>query len=510
MPSQPPEPSDRRAFAYRCSVLFALGLAITAAPLFELTRGRYPGSGSEGIRSFEDLVEGTFARRVDKAIDDDSAIAETLGPRYRQLLVESFEVANRQIHFGQDDWLFLSATIENYPPAESVERLPFLIKTLATTVEAMEAHGTKVLFLLVPDKAVVAPDKAARNVDSTRIAYESALDALRSAGLKVIDPRPVLREGDVIHFRRTDTHWTPQGALRAAQAIARQAVALFPEGLPGELFHVELETGNPTEGESDLQKLLGLPRDSSTWRRYLAAWRPIMVRDPSTHHELIDRSPRDIVNGGTSFSNGSNLPGLLSATLGRRVQDLAEAGMPISYPGVSLIEDVVAGERDWPKLLIWEIPDRLLYLNPDQTRLPLEHARTLLGYDLKDSVRIEPATIEGYTETARSGGRTTYTRSSLRCFFEYHLEDPLPSDGSYAFACVVAGTPASKCTLQFDTGNGFSENRTTILLGSDRRYHVAFPLETDGGGRVRAIRFQPSITTGEVTIESPVLARRRR
>lgn len=511
--SQPvPQSNDRRTPVYRYSAVLAFGLAVFGAPIFELANGYYPGYGEGGPLSTTEVVEGGYARRIDRSLDDHSAIADTFGPRYRQILIELFRVGNQQIHFGHDDWLFLSASLDNYPPPGSIEYLPKLVGSIADTAREFEKHGCKVVFVLVPDKAVVAPEKVAMHIERPAEAFELALENMRREGLHVVDPRNVLREGDdVIHYFRTDTHWTAQGAMRTAHAVARQLLSIYPNGeFPGEPYQPVVETAILPDVASDLQGLLGVPEESAAWRRYLESRKYLQVRDPRTKEIVEDREPRAIVCGGTSFANGTNLPALLSASLGRRVENMTGAGKPISYPGVMLLEEIAAGTREWPRLFIWELPDRLFYLHAELPRTSLDQARALLTFDVHGGRPLEPAEIVGYGEDSRDATSTTFTRDATRSYFEYRFEPPLAADGELAFACAIAGKASTKCTVQFDTGEGFVENRSTVLLGADHAYHVVFPLKVEGGGVIHSIRFRPSSGFGKIRFEPPVLASRRR
>jgi len=137
---------------------------------------------------------------------------------------------------GDDGFLFFRNGLE-YVVAGDLQKQPKKKQPLAVIVEwkqLLERHGVDFLFVPVPDKAEVFPDKLVPGTDPfagrvvNPFARKFLLD-LAEAGVETVDLWPPFLqargaiEGDGKTepvFQRQDTHWTARGLALAAETIA--------------------------------------------------------------------------------------------------------------------------------------------------------------------------------------------------------------------------------------------------------------------------------------------------
>ncbi|MES2706441.1 MAG: hypothetical protein V4726_07545 [Verrucomicrobiota bacterium] len=139
---------------------------------------------------------------------------------------------------GRDGWFFASTELLRLssltdPASPSVRAATAAISDYR---DQLQREGTELVFVPVPPKAVIFPDKLSKDLkikmrgkkperfDST---LQEAYEALRKKGVRVIDlTEPLLAARDDRKlgpaFTRTSTVWSPRGAEIAAAAISKE------------------------------------------------------------------------------------------------------------------------------------------------------------------------------------------------------------------------------------------------------------------------------------------------
>ncbi|MGR3632035.1 MAG: alginate O-acetyltransferase AlgX-related protein [Limimaricola soesokkakensis] len=262
---------------------------------------------------------------------------------------------------GEGGWLF---TKEELRVADAA-RIEDVAGAVARIEAELAARGTELLLLPVPAKLDVMREHGpgAHFAMQMQSQHESFVTTLRRRGLTVADPRAALAamagQGPD-PFLRTDTHWTPEGAMAAARAVAET-------GLAGPVEAEFAATARPaTEVQGDLVRFvtidglapaLGLgperlhPFTAVSEAAAAAAGGIFAAEAPAVGTVLV----------GTSYSadeTWSLLPALQVA-LGRDILNHARSGLGPMQPML----DYLSGsdfEAAPPKLVIWEFPTRYL------------------------------------------------------------------------------------------------------------------------------------------------------
>jgi alginate O-acetyltransferase complex protein AlgJ len=248
---------------------------------------------------------------------------------------------------GRDGWMF---TVEVF--AEPEAPVDFATE-LATASAILAKAGATLVPVIVPDKARIMADKLPRaRSDKFNARYDAVLAVVAARGLPVIDLRPALTQA-APGFMRTDTHWSPDGARAAAFAVA-QALADLP--LERSEFATTAGASVPLEGDltsfartGRFEAFVGPARE--TLARY-------DTRAVSQDMGLFGETTLDAALVGTSFSARPefHFDGFLKEALSMDLLNLAVEGQGPFEP----MRAYLAQTQTFPKLVLWEIPERYI------------------------------------------------------------------------------------------------------------------------------------------------------
>jgi hypothetical protein len=262
--------------------------------------------------------------------------------------------------------------------------------SILLVAETLENRGIQLVVVLVPAKNRILGGLANTRL-SSRLSgrYNDAVRTLSSLGIQVLDLETAFRNHPQMEalYMRTDTHWSPEGARIAAQALAG---FITGQGLLSRYESLDFETRiSGTESfRGDLFEFFPMPTNADPalplirigpFSRFLP--KPeILTRyatfpvtspsiDASTGAEaatsvaawLFATPVIPVALTGTSYSAGEdwNFPGFLMEALGTDLINLAQAGKGPFEPMAALLVDPVLQEVG-VELVIWEIPERYL------------------------------------------------------------------------------------------------------------------------------------------------------
>jgi hypothetical protein len=160
---------------------------------------------------------------------------------------QTLKKANAEVFIGPEGWLFFAPelrllSVGKFWGAEArqiaVARKPDEADPIAAIVDfcnQLKQRGIGLVLVPVPPKAAIYPDKVLPDFDldgeNTAPYLTRFYDELRGNGVEVLDLAPVFwqqRESDRGHvFCKTDTHWSGNGCVLAARAMAEK-VKLTP------------------------------------------------------------------------------------------------------------------------------------------------------------------------------------------------------------------------------------------------------------------------------------------
>lgn len=341
------------------SLFAALVLVIAAAAAGRAVPFRLPDNA--------DWLDGRLARAFESHYDARFP-GRTLGTNvWAAIDYLLFDEGRPGVVVGRDGWLYTDEEFKTYADAEATVTTHLAL--IPWVRDELARRGTRLVVALVPSKARVYPEHLGQRRPAAlhEGLYGQAQAALRSAGVPAPDLARALGECKRARpaFLRTDTHWTPDGARCAAQAVRAAAGRPPADGGP-----YRTRVGAVQEHRGDLLRFLPL---EPYFARLLPP--PDRIQVPRTERAdaaaagdalLGDAPPPGVVLVGTSYSADArwNLTGALQEALQEDVVNFAAEGKGPFEPMLSYLLDSEALPVA-PRLLVWEIPERYLPLAQD-------------------------------------------------------------------------------------------------------------------------------------------------
>lgn len=137
---------------------------------------------------------------------------------YEKLLQTS---AEEQVTLGGSGEFYYSSTLDDYCGIGlSDDELCLITEHLADIQAKVEQDGGQFLLAVAPNKNSVIPDGMPARFPAGRESsnYARLLPLLREAGVNVVDLHALFSGHPELYYR-TDSHWTPEGAALAADAL---------------------------------------------------------------------------------------------------------------------------------------------------------------------------------------------------------------------------------------------------------------------------------------------------
>ncbi len=355
----------------------------------------------------------------------------TLCPRAAdpEVYVTRFMTRNRVVIQGRGDWLF--RTEIDLDTQFALEEATWT--GLARMVKALNERGTQVLLLDLPRRGMLATenllpaDRARYDSGSALTNYRRTLQRFRDIGFIVPDYGRLIEQPDgTEYFMRRDNHWTPDGARRTAELIARTVKAL---PLYARLRKKTFVTRR--EGQASRPGTLSLVASQICGGRY-----PDEVisgyATAAGQSTLFDEDPLpEIALVGTSFSATSayHFAGFLQQALQADVLNAALLGGNTDGALTQYLPSAAFQESP-PKLLIWEFAHpQIAALNPSQFRrlLPLI-ANGCEGKDALLETEVNISADDDFTEVLFNGGGRILPVASRELIVDLKFADPAVSE----------------------------------------------------------------------------------
>lgn len=276
-----------------------------------------------------------------------------LGPRVRE---------------GQRDWLFLADELTPHVAGEA--SAASRAAEVVALHKRLRAQGIELLVVVVPDKSRIDAAHLGGLHRPAQFAGRVArwTTALQAVGVPAVDLSGVLdqlRQYGQPAFLRTDSHWTEAGAQAAAGLVAQRANALVTIAASGSGWRLTDRVDQARAG--DLVRLAGLDRlppalqplpERALQSRFERA--TTQAAPASNNDDLFgDADLPRVALIGTSFSRTSNFEPFLARALDARVANFALDGGDFGGAARAYLASK-AFKQTPPRLLIWEIPERVL------------------------------------------------------------------------------------------------------------------------------------------------------
>jgi alginate O-acetyltransferase complex protein AlgJ len=315
--------------------------------------------------NFASFLAGRTAGAVNSIMAHDLPVDYALRAAGGIVRWEMFRSGGPQVGVGCADWLFLTEELRPWSGAEAaMQTRAEIVRRVAAKLRAQDIG---LVIAVVPDKARVQSASLCglRYAAQARQRYGAFAAMLPAANLPRVDLYAVLAEAaqHAPVYYRTDTHWNELGAGLSARAIATVADGAAPLS-HATTFKTDADAAE-TLRPGDLLRLMGLER--------LPAWLKLRPRPDRVHveHTTETEAPADTggllgegpaieaVLLGSSYSLNANFQGRLQEALRTRIVAFARSGGGFGGAAREYFASIAYRETP-PKLVIWEIPERVL------------------------------------------------------------------------------------------------------------------------------------------------------
>jgi alginate O-acetyltransferase complex protein AlgJ len=314
------------------------------------------------------FVKGEMAQKIVIALRE-APLPKTLANAERGVSWLLAGDLGSRVRQGEANWLYLNdeLVVNKNSSANQQMRAEEIIKVR----DDLSKKGIKLLVLLVPDKSRVESSHLGSLQRSSTFSNRASLwiKDLSRANVELIDfagPLVDLKMSGVDAFLRTDSHWTEQGAEIAAKLTTRKIKQLSISPIPRQITEVTVISRAPRPG--DLVRLAGVD-----WLPSSLQPLPESVQQTTFKVLPIDNSTStavdlfgnadlpNIVLIGTSFSRTSNFIPFLEHHLQAKIGNFAKDGGNFSGAAKAYFKSSSFLNTP-PKLIIWEIPERVLQM----------------------------------------------------------------------------------------------------------------------------------------------------
>lgn len=302
-------------------------------------------------------LDGRNARQIEGLYDEKFLMKDWATNAWAALDYQLFNEGRPGVVVGQQGWLFSKEEFV-WSPREAAN-LQVALDEIAAVARQFSAANIQLLPVLLPAKSEIYSEQLVQvNPQLQARLYDQALQGLASRGVAVADLRPLLwraaKQQEV--FLKTDTHWTPFGALRVAQWTAQQ---LGQEG-DGQRFSTEPGEAKPYRG--DLLNYIPVAPHFENWGPDADLLASPVTLDSGGGDDLLADVPaitRLLIGTSYSANDAWNFAGAIKQATGADWVNYAEQGKGPFQPMRTWLADNPLANTEIRQVL-WEIPVRYL------------------------------------------------------------------------------------------------------------------------------------------------------
>jgi alginate O-acetyltransferase complex protein AlgJ len=412
---------------------------------------------------------------------------------------------------GKNDWLFYRYEFSDVKSTESVNVSLDLIQRFN---RVLSAHHINMAVIMVPLKIRIYSEHLPESLkldDYMESSYDRMIKVLKAGGVDTVDLNTSFmsasrRSDDSPLYYRLDSHWSPTGAMLAAKAVkaeigANPVLTKALDATSDEGFNITYGKRKRSIGR-DLINLL--PPGSPSFSPEQVVQVSVSRVQPLNFDLLGNRPPSGLALLGSSYSKDwTGFVDGLRYELQRDVFSMGVGADQGSWVGMeSYLRDDVF-QKNFPKLLLWEIPERDMRAPPSyefrDPRYRIDDTEWLLRASAWVQPTCKPSIVTFKVAQAGLAVKTSNQMAdSLNAgpttdgdFLELSFDKPLERL-DYLSARVI--TSGSKNVIFEASGPGVKTRRFTVnLAGDDLAHALRTPLPSNGSGFTK-VKILPGIT----------------
>lgn len=417
---------------------------------------------------------------------------------------------------GKDEWLFYNNEMTDASQLTATSVSLDLIKRFN---KVLAANGIELVVVMIPLKMRVysefLPDSIKIN-DYVASNYDRMSKVLRAANVNTVDLNSAFvnspkRNSETPLFFRLDTHWTPTGAMLAAESI-KATVITSPvlkaalDATPEETFKLTIANRKrPSKGRDLVEQL---PKNTITFAPEMVA-QVNVTRVPVSKEDILgNRTPIGLTLVGSSYSmEWTGFPDALRYVLQRDILDVAITANQGSWVGMESYLRDDAFQTKAPKILFWEMPERDMRASPDYKFRDIRYFSDNTEWLLRASAWVQ-ASCKPSAVTAKlmpvglaasadnlKGTNIATGPTNDRDFIEINFDKPVKK---LDYLSAWTATIGSKSVTLEASGPGVANRRFTMTVPGDDTAHVLkTPLPSSGAGFTK-VRVFPGKTNAFV------------
>ena len=426
-------------------------------------------------------------------------------------LAHASEPANAFV--GKNEWLFYNYEVLEAANADTTNISLDLIQRFN---KVLAANGVSLVVVMVPVKMRIYSDQLPDDVKVNTFTagnYDRITKALQASRVNSVDINTAFvnspkRNSDTPLFFKLDTHWTPTGAMLAAETIKAAIDATLPlkgalDATPPEAFKLAVATRKRPSKARDLVEQL--PKNTLTFTPEMVAQVNVTRVQPPKDDLLGNRAPSGLTLVGSSYSmDWTGFSDVLRFSLQRDILSVAVAADQGSWVGMESYLRDDSFQTKAPKLLIWELPERDMRAPPDyKFRDPryltnntewLLRASAWVQSTCKPSASGAKLMPSGLAANAGNlkGTKIATGPTTDSDFIEISFDKPVDK---LDYLSAMVATSASKSVILEASGPGATTRRFTINVPGDDAGHILkTPLPAVGAGFTK-VRIFPGKST---------------
>lgn len=425
---------------------------------------------------------------------------------------------------GKSEWLFYNYEISEASHAAATNVTLDLIQRFN---KVLAANGVNLVVVMVPIKMRIYSEYLPDEVKISEYMagnYGRMNKALQAVNVSTVDLNTAFvnspkRNSDTPLFFRLDTHWTPTGAMLAAETIkagiiANPALKAVLDATPEEPFKLAIANRKrPSKGRDLVDQL---PKNTVTFAPEMVAQVNVTRTQPPKEDLLGNRVPIGLTLVGSSYSmEWTGFTDALRYALQRDILGVAVAADQGSWVGIESYLRDDAFQTKAPKMIVWEMPERDMRAPPDYKFRDARYISNNTEWLLRASAwvqasckpsavaaRLTPAGLAASAGNLK-GMKVATGPTNDGDFIEISFDKPVEK---LDYLSALASTAGSKSVTLEASGPGVATRRFTMAVPGDEAAHAfKTPLPSAGAGFTK-VRIFPGKSNAFV-FENPQLCR---